>query len=119
MDWLEPLVDAVMVTLVDFNTTEELIVNWPVEEPAPIVTVAGTFALLSLDESETTTPPGPAGATSVTSAQAEFPPSTASALVTFEIGSRTLIDSVADCEVDPNVAETVALVEAVTVVVVI
>jgi len=66
VDWLEPSADAVTVTVVGFHTTEVTIPNSALESPGPMVIFGGTDALLSEDVRKTTTPLGPAGATSET-----------------------------------------------------
>jgi hypothetical protein len=67
---------AVMVTGVDTDTGEVVIVNVPNSAPAATLTDAGVTAIVLLDDKFTTEPPAGAGNASVTLPEAEMPPAT-------------------------------------------
>jgi hypothetical protein len=67
---------AVIVDVAAVVTVVVVAVKLTVDEPAGTVTVAGTVALVLLDERLTDTPPEPAGPVSVTVPVEGFPPTT-------------------------------------------
>ena len=79
---------AVMVAVVTTETVVVLIVKVAEVAPAAIVTVAGSVALVELDESVTDSPPGPAGPVKVSVPVEEVPPAN-------ELGASVSVESVA------------------------
>jgi hypothetical protein len=99
---------AVIVAVVEAVTVVVAIANVAVAEPAPTVTLAGTVALVLLEDRLTTVPPGPAGPAKVTVPTAAVPPKTVAGAVVTPSSVAGVIVNVAVADWPPEAAVMVA-----------